>query len=324
MFDDKPVQSAGGQVPPNLPIGDPPDMFGGIDEPDTPIIPEGATEPAQAPAIPPTPSQPPETPIAPTAPPEVPSSALGAGALRPKVAPSTPPAQPPIADIPDPMAATAAVPPPTPTIPTQERSTPPPETAGEMYQIAEPKTSRWIMVAIIALVGIGLIIGLIMWVYVNIIAAPPVQESTIPETPTEIEQATETTPTEDIITPETVDTSILFGEPIDTDEDGLDDAQEKSLGTDPQNWDTDGDDLSDADEIVVWKTDPLNPDSDGDNFLDGHEVKNGYNPGGPGKIFEPPTTQGENVAPPVEESIVTTTVQEESTTTTTPTTTIAQ
>ena len=86
-----------------------------------------------------------------------------------------------------------------------------------------------------------------------------------------------------------IDEQILFGEPIDTDGDGLDDNRERDIGTDPNNWDTDGDGLSDGDEVIIWKTDPLNPDTDGDGYLDGEEVKSGYNPTGPGRIFEIPT-----------------------------------
>lgn len=42
--------------------------------------------------------------------------------------------------------------------------------------------------------------------------------------------------------------------------------------TDPNNRDTDGDGLWDANEIVAYNTDPLNPDSDGDGVIDGWEV----------------------------------------------------
>lgn len=78
---------------------------------------------------------------------------------------------------------------------------------------------------------------------------------------------------------------ILFGEPVDSDEDGLDDIRERDLGTDINKSDSDGDGLTDADEVIIWKTDPLNPDSDGDTYVDGEEVRNGYNPQGPGKLF---------------------------------------
>lgn len=76
------------------------------------------------------------------------------------------------------------------------------------------------------------------------------------------------------------------GEPIDSDEDGLTDDEEKELGTDPNKADSDGDGLTDKAEIDGSKnsqfnhepTDPLNPDSDGDGVSDGDEINNGTNP----------------------------------------------
>lgn len=77
---------------------------------------------------------------------------------------------------------------------------------------------------------------------------------------------------------------------LDTDGDGLTDYQEVHIyHTDPLKADTDGDGLSDRDEVITWKTDPLNPDTDGDGYTDGNEVKNGYNPLGPGKLLPPIT-----------------------------------
>jgi len=71
----------------------------------------------------------------------------------------------------------------------------------------------------------------------------------------------------------------------DSDNDGLKDAEEAELGTDPEKIDTDGDGLFDNEEVSVYKTDPLNPDTDGDSYSDGSEIKNGYDPKGPGKLF---------------------------------------
>ena len=50
---------------------------------------------------------------------------------------------------------------------------------------------------------------------------------------------------------------------LDSDKDGLTDAEEDSYGTDPNE-----------------------PDSDGDGYLDGNEVENGYDPKGPGRLLE--------------------------------------
>ena len=47
----------------------------------------------------------------------------------------------------------------------------------------------------------------------------------------------------------------------DSDGDGMDDDFELSHGTDPHNWDSDGDRFSDGDEVRIQKTDPLDPKS---------------------------------------------------------------
>ncbi|QSQ27964.1 OmpA family protein [Pyxidicoccus parkwayensis] len=57
----------------------------------------------------------------------------------------------------------------------------------------------------------------------------------------------------------------------DTDGDGLTDAEEVVLGTDPNNPDTDGDGLPDGIEVNVGHTDPLDDDSDDDGIMDGTE-----------------------------------------------------
>lgn len=70
----------------------------------------------------------------------------------------------------------------------------------------------------------------------------------------------------------------------DSDLDGLGDAQEKQLGTDPTKIDTDGDGLTDYDEVQTYRTDPLKADTDGDSFGDGAELRRDYDPLGPGKL----------------------------------------
>lgn len=52
----------------------------------------------------------------------------------------------------------------------------------------------------------------------------------------------------------------MTGESEDTDGDGLSDAEEVDIGTDPLDADTDGDGWSDGEELD-WNTDPLKPDS---------------------------------------------------------------
>jgi hypothetical protein len=108
--------------------------------------------------------------------------------------------------------------------------------------------------------------------------APPENQSNIVKEPEQ--PAPATTPTiYSSSTPAAADN-------IDTDHDGLTDAEEIKLGTDPAKADSDDDGLLDNEEIKIYKTNPLNPDTDGDGFLDGAEVKSGYNPLGPGKLYK--------------------------------------
>lgn len=59
----------------------------------------------------------------------------------------------------------------------------------------------------------------------------------------------------------------------DKDGDGLTKREELEIGTDPNNPDSDRDDLQDGKEVRVYFTDPLNPDTDTDALKDGAEVK---------------------------------------------------
>ena len=58
----------------------------------------------------------------------------------------------------------------------------------------------------------------------------------------------------------------------DSDGDGLSNAQEGVIGTDPFNADTDGDQLNDGQEVLIYGTNPLHVDTDMDGFSDGQEV----------------------------------------------------
>ncbi|MFN0157597.1 MAG: OmpA family protein [Bacteroidota bacterium] len=58
----------------------------------------------------------------------------------------------------------------------------------------------------------------------------------------------------------------------DDDEDGLNNGEERTLGTNPLNPDTDGDGLKDGDEAHRYKTNPTKNDTDGDGLNDGDEV----------------------------------------------------
>ena len=64
----------------------------------------------------------------------------------------------------------------------------------------------------------------------------------------------------------------------DDDGDNLTNNEEASLGTDPNDPDTDNDGLDDGTEVNTTGTDPLNDDTDGDGILDGTEVTNTTDP----------------------------------------------
>ena len=65
---------------------------------------------------------------------------------------------------------------------------------------------------------------------------------------------------------------------IDTDNDGLSDHYEDSIGSNATNSDTDGDGLSDGDELHIHNTNLFLQDTDGDGLSDGIEVAEGLNP----------------------------------------------
>lgn len=64
----------------------------------------------------------------------------------------------------------------------------------------------------------------------------------------------------------------IFGT-LDCDKDGLSDREEKRVGTDPCRPDTDGDGLTDIEEVRRYGTDPLQFDTDGDRLKDADEVR---------------------------------------------------
>ncbi|MEE2730730.1 MAG: M4 family metallopeptidase [Pseudomonadota bacterium] len=65
---------------------------------------------------------------------------------------------------------------------------------------------------------------------------------------------------------------------FDLDNDGLTTLQEFQAGSDPANGDTDGDTLSDGDEVKLHQTSPINEDSDTDGMLDPYELEYGFDP----------------------------------------------
>ena len=85
----------------------------------------------------------------------------------------------------------------------------------------------------------------------------------------------------------------------DPDRDGLTNLQEYQHHTDPHNPDTDGDGLSDGDEVLKYGTDPTNPDSDGDRIPDGVEVQTGTDPLDPKSYDLKKATATSIITPPL-------------------------
>ena len=67
----------------------------------------------------------------------------------------------------------------------------------------------------------------------------------------------------------------------DTDHDGLTDAMERRYGLDPLRADTDGDNLSDGQEVATFHTDARKADTDGDGLNDAFELAQGLDPTSP-------------------------------------------
>lgn len=101
---------------------------------------------------------------------------------------------------------------------------------------------------------------------------PPVDQQT---------QQAPVEPTPVLVVVEPTPVPVAQGVPTDgdTDGDGLSDAEELAYGSDPLNRDYDGDGLLDGEEVYVHATDPVNNDTDGDGLVDGEEVNQyGANP----------------------------------------------
>lgn len=77
-------------------------------------------------------------------------------------------------------------------------------------------------------------------------------------------------------------------EALDSDGDGLSNGEEVNIyRTDPLRPDTDADQLTDGDEVLKYRTDPLDNDTDDDTWLDGEEVQRSLQVFGEGSIVCP-------------------------------------
>jgi hypothetical protein len=89
---------------------------------------------------------------------------------------------------------------------------------------------------------------------------------------------------------------------VDSDGDGLSDATEQQIGTDPNNADSDGDGLQDGAEILTHNTSPLLSDTDQDGINDGAETQGGSNPLG-GAVTTPVDSDGDGLSDATEQQI---------------------
>jgi cell division septation protein DedD len=101
--------------------------------------------------------------------------------------------------------------------------------------------------------------------------ATPAPATPMPATPEPATPAPTAEPTAAPVEP-TPEPTAVPDDGTDTDQDGLTDAQENAIGTDPASPDTDEDGITDGDEVTVWGSDPLNLDTDGDTLYEGGEL----------------------------------------------------
>ncbi len=133
--------------------------------------------------------------------------------------------------------------------------------------------SKVIRLIIIIIVIVILIIAL--WFVFSKIKGKSSEEGRV-ETP--VEQAGQEELTE---TPVDLEESGDDEETLDSDHDGLTDAEERELGTQINSLDSDQDGLFDKEEVKIYLTDPLKSDTDEDGILDGEEVRKGGDPKDP-------------------------------------------
>ncbi len=160
--------------------------------------------------------------------------------------------------------------------------------------VSDRKGTKWLFISIIILV-ILLLLGALIAIamrFFNTSSNPAVSSQPSPSPSAAVESST----------PLVTSSQPVGSNADDPDQDGLNNAEERLYGTDPNNPDTDGDGYPDGEEVkngynplgsgtldsdndglpdpVERKmgTDPFNPDTDGDGYSDGSEVAHGHNP----------------------------------------------
>jgi len=139
---------------------------------------------------------------------------------------------------------------------------------------AEPKFKKKInlrkVVRLIIIIVIIVVFAITLWFVFSKIKETFLDKTEIPVQQMEQEELTET--------PVDLEESEKNGETLDSDQDGLTDAEERELGTLINSLDSDQDGLFDKEEVEIYLTDPLRSDTDEDGILDGEEVRKGSDP----------------------------------------------
>jgi Bacterial TSP3 repeat len=126
------------------------------------------------------------------------------------------------------------------------------------------------------------------------IIGPPVDTGTATSAP----GGDDPTPTQPPATPAPNPPPTTIDPTLDTDGDGLTDVEEVDIyGTDPNNYDTDGDTVSDYLEAKNGYSDPFNPDTDGDGYNDSEQF-DGYDPLDPNSYPGAPSETSPPTPPP--------------------------
>src|SRR3989338_1307426 len=174
------------------------------------------------------------------------------------------------------------------------KAVPPPAGPSPMLDAGTHAGKRLILVLAVVLL-LALAGGAAYWYFRISRAARPIAPAVVDqETPSAPAAVAPQAPAEIPSTPppaaeappvqETAPAPVVPVPVADADRDGLTDVEEAALGTDSQSVDTDADGLFDYEEVNTYRTDPVRADSDGDGYSDGIEIKNGYNPNGPGVL----------------------------------------
>ncbi len=177
---------------------------------------------------------------------------------------------------------------PQPAVPVALPSQPQPMKNREQPPIFGSRIGK--MVSII--LGLGLFIAMIGLIIFFLVSPNSALFSAFKKEDTVVTTNTNTAPTNSAVVntsnTNSASTNTESVVPNDADGDGLLDNQEAGYQTNPKKIDTDGDELTDRQEIEIYKTSPTKKDTDGDGFSDGSEVRNFYNPNGPGNLINVP------------------------------------